>query len=1010
MLCTSFWRRSFAAALVLATTAGSALADCAAERPAAIVATDPTLCQRLEKVIRKPSAWPLPDFEKRLDQYFGNYCHRNASSGWARDKYVRDTGPFTATLVDGEWMGVGHGTHMPVVIWYSKEMVDWLRMYRPASGGGPAIPPPVPDGAVMVKEMFPVPASACRDVDPLKLFPKYGAAIMIRDTGASHDGWFWGWYGFGSQSGWAPDWPPVPADNSLPNMGFAQYCMNCHASAANNLTFASPKNIHGEAGEPLHFLSQDFFTLPPLPSHHELVVQPPRDAELRIGEPLFAPDKEVVKALRAYMQTIPTYDSVPKMPSETYDNTWVGANGPDASDTFLTSSQCLGCHDAGSTGLQFDMTKPNPHGDNLLNLSPYATWRTSPMGLGGRDPIFFAQLASETQTFHPAISDKVENICLGCHGIGGQRQFHIDEKARTGECTNFTRELVDAVPWPADNPSAKHANYGMLARDGITCTACHRMVLDPAKNAELADAPQNACVEDRQIELNGEESGFARTFTGSFMVGAPDQLIGPFKEPVQAPMENALGIKPVHDEAIGNSGVCGTCHTVHLPVLREVKREDKTEVETLAHIYEQTTYPEWAFSAFRTGYNVPGAKPDMLPFGKGSNPLSCQDCHMSAKEADGSLTISKIASIQEELNFPEVEHGSPVNLTVREGFARHTLVGLNVFLVKMAQQFPDVLGIRTRDPMMGKRGVDPLIATEQAMLDQASQETAKVAVGDVRMSDDSLSAKVTVTNLTGHKFPSGVGFRRAFIAFNVLDHNGETLWASGRTNAAGVIVDENGEPLDGELWWKDDCSGHVRPGKRPHQPHYQEITKQGQAQIYQELVSTPPATPPVTLPTSQPVCGVNAEPAGELTTSFLSICAEVKDNRLLPEGTLPLDSRKEIAKALGAGEDLAIDTGATKVDNDPDYDTEHQSGSGGDSLAYTIPLADLPSGANPASIEATLYYQATPPFYLQDRFCTAKGPDVERLRFLVSHLNLEKTEAEGWKLKVVGSGQVAVPQ
>jgi hypothetical protein len=43
-------------------------------------------------------------------------------------------------------------------------------------------------------------------------------------------------------------------------MGFAQYCMNCHASAANNLTFASPKNIQGEAGQPLNFLSQDFFT------------------------------------------------------------------------------------------------------------------------------------------------------------------------------------------------------------------------------------------------------------------------------------------------------------------------------------------------------------------------------------------------------------------------------------------------------------------------------------------------------------------------------------------------------------------------------------------------------------------------------------------------------------------------------------------------------------------------------------------------------------------------------
>ena len=43
---------------------------------------------------------------------------------------------------------------------------------------------------------------------------------------------------------------------------------------------------------------------------------------------------------------------------------------------------------------------------------------------------------------------------------------------------DFTREMVNAVPWPADNPSAAHANYGMLARDGITCTTCHRMVLN----------------------------------------------------------------------------------------------------------------------------------------------------------------------------------------------------------------------------------------------------------------------------------------------------------------------------------------------------------------------------------------------------------------------------------------------------------------------------------------------------------------------------------------------------
>ena len=141
--------------------------------------------------------------------------------GWVHDKYVRQAGPRIATLVNGAWQGLDQGTHAPVMIWYSPDMMDWLRKNRSADGVADH-PPPVPDGAIMVKEMFSEPASDCRTVDPLRLFPTSGAAIMIRDASASYDGWFWGWYGFGSQSGWTPDWPALPADNnSLPNMGFA---------------------------------------------------------------------------------------------------------------------------------------------------------------------------------------------------------------------------------------------------------------------------------------------------------------------------------------------------------------------------------------------------------------------------------------------------------------------------------------------------------------------------------------------------------------------------------------------------------------------------------------------------------------------------------------------------------------------------------------------------------------------------------------------------------------------
>src|SRR5690606_6800595 len=118
----------------------------------------------------------------------------------------------------------------------SPQMADWLVANRPGDREAVYSPPPIPDGAMMIKEMFDTPAAACTDVDPLHIHPSNGAAIMIKDSAASHDGWFWGWYGFGPGSGWDPDWPPAPS-NAITNMGFAQYCMNCHASASSQLSF-----------------------------------------------------------------------------------------------------------------------------------------------------------------------------------------------------------------------------------------------------------------------------------------------------------------------------------------------------------------------------------------------------------------------------------------------------------------------------------------------------------------------------------------------------------------------------------------------------------------------------------------------------------------------------------------------------------------------------------------------------------------------------------------------------
>jgi hypothetical protein len=326
------------------------------------------------------------------------------------------------------------------------------------------------------------------------------------------------------------------------------------------------------------------------------------------------------------------------------------------------------------------------------------------------------------------------------------------------------------------------------------------MVLGKADTDRYGKEPQNRCVAQRQEFLNPDNKGFARTFTGSFLVGDPDKLYGPFEDPKQASMNHALGIVPEHSETIKSSEICGACHTVHLPVFSGAK--------PIASSYEQTTYPEWAFSAYRTGDSPDGK----LPFGPGALAQSCQSCHMPSADAAKTAYRSKIADIQEHSNFPEAENALPaadIDLAVRTGFAKHQLVGLNVFLIEMARQFYATLGIRTADPMLVAAGFPPLNLTKQSMLDQASKATAAIAVENLSLDANELRASVKVTNKTGHKFPSGVGFRRAFVDFVVSDAAGNLIWESGRTNIAGVLIDQNSQPIAGELWWKEDCSAHV---------------------------------------------------------------------------------------------------------------------------------------------------------------------------------------------------------
>ncbi len=492
-----------------------------------------------------------------------------------------------------------------------------------------------------------------------------------------------------------------------PLAGFP-YCLSCHSTAQSQSTFASMDNILGKELRYKAFKTN-------------VTASVESSSTPSAFSPFPKPLPEPSQVFKSFFDQLPPVSFSDawknRMPAESYDQQVISAH--DGPGQFLTAAQCNGCHNATpQSPLLPNMVFVEAHparSSRLRNLAPYGEWRVSPMGLAGRDPVFFSQLQGETNN-RSELTTCIENSCLHCHTVMGQRQLAIDTK---GKGDPGCRDMFAIAPppeapfgeplkrsalqqWPGST-QADQQFYGALGRDGISCAVCHHIA--------------------------NQALGQERTSTGNFVTGKPDEIFGPYNSDtiVTKPMEHALGITPTFGEQISSSELCGSCHDVLLPIFDNAGHR-------LGASYEQSTHLEWL--------NSDSGRPG-LKF------RSCQDCHMPAQYKGNDLHF-KIANSESNEDCPPATNRLPdreIKLTERSRFSRHALHGLNAFLNQFVQQFPLILGFQQVDWMSEQPSpLDPpapafstnfpmelpLFTGFESMLRMAENETAKVEIEPVQ--------------------------------------------------------------------------------------------------------------------------------------------------------------------------------------------------------------------------------------------------------------------------------------
>ncbi len=362
---------------------------------------------------------------------------------------------------------------------------------------------------------------------------------------------------------------------------------------------------------------------------------------------------------------------------------------------------------------------------------PFTSWGGSMMANATRDPVFWAALDVANHDV-PGSGD----YCLRCHTPRGWYSGRV-VKAGFGDPNNdVTLGAAGCLlSGQYDSEDDLGSDFG-----GVTCHYCHRLMPQgPGGEPGYVDNG-NAWVDDQPCANTG---------------GGPCRR-GPYDY-------DSSGPTPPHEwtysEYHTESAVCGVCHNVSSPdtdagPLKTLKLADGTDTALPFPI--ERTFAEWQQSSYA----------------QTSGGETCQGCHMPSSE-DADATACSLSG------YPSRTGDLPV----------HEFVGGNTWVPGIIKgQY--AAGIYANGGFDRAPLYDQTIEWARRLLGTAaSLDTTITGYAAPGAGDGTLNVQVKVTNLSGHKLPTGYAEgRRMWLNLQVHDAGGALVFESAAYDAANGVL------------------------------------------------------------------------------------------------------------------------------------------------------------------------------------------------------------------------------